>query len=295
MFRPEGQAAKMILAKLKSLLQERYTTLAVRVQSIVQGQSTSAGGAAVNAKLESAREWYEQFTGIDEVRRAQEKVVQSESKFISAQEARRDANKKLSEVDNKLRQVYGELERTRRGEDRYIFLVTQENTLIKERDILGTHFQRIEQEERENFSSLSSAIKESHEKERLQAERTKYWSIIASIVCTSLGFIFSTVNSRYRMNQFRSILSDAVTNEEKLALVVSDKLAEKVVKELQMQSSVAGKVTEKPTDTLSKEELRSFYQGLLSSLEKERVDRENFVIRIAMSTGAAFIIYKLFF
>ena len=49
-------------------------------------------------------------------------------------------------------------------------------------------FERLEKRERECFSLLSAAVRDSHEKERAQAEKTKYWSVLGSIIVSSVGF-----------------------------------------------------------------------------------------------------------
>ena len=49
-------------------------------------------------------------------------------------------------------------------------------------------FQHMEKSEREGFTGLSNAVRDSHEKERAQAEKTKYWSVLGSIIVSSVGF-----------------------------------------------------------------------------------------------------------
>ncbi|XP_065352395.1 mitochondrial potassium channel-like [Cloeon dipterum] len=283
MMRIDAQMARAILSRLKSVLKDKSTIITSNLRNRVQQQTTS-NGAVVNAKIESAREWYEEFTGIDEVRKAQDKVVLSESKFIAAQEERRKANKRLSDVDTKLREIYGELERTRRGEDRYIFLVTQEGALMKERDTLSAEFQRYEQEERENFSFLSSAVKESHEKERLQAERTKYWSIICSILGTVLGCGLSALNNHYRLKEFRNILNQAMANKENVELLVTETLSDSISRELAKHNNlnlakttaVATASTEDYSKYLvTKDEIQKLCDALLVNVEQEKIAQGN--------------------
>ncbi len=57
-------------------------------------------------------------------------------------------------------------------------------------------YQFYEKGERECFSALSNAVRDSHEKERAQAEKTKYWSILGSILGTCLGILGTTINNR---------------------------------------------------------------------------------------------------
>lgn len=83
-------------------------------------------------KLGEFLTWYEHFTGLDEVKMAQNRVLEAEERFIRAQEKRRDATVSLSEINNKLKELYAELDNTTRGEDRYVYLIQQEHKLLKE-------------------------------------------------------------------------------------------------------------------------------------------------------------------
>lgn len=46
---------------------------------------------------------------------------------------------------------------------------------------------------------FSAAVRESHEKERTRAERTKNWSIIGSVLGALIGVIGSTYVNRVRL------------------------------------------------------------------------------------------------
>ena len=95
---------------------------------------------------------YENFVGLTEVKAAQARVVEREKKFIDQQELRREAQAKITEVQKKIKvshqsisavlgmkyfyneifsfpfqDIHVELEKTHRGEDRYLVLVTQEH------------------------------------------------------------------------------------------------------------------------------------------------------------------------
>ena len=52
---------------------------------------------------------------------------------------------------------------------------------------LHREFDSAEQQERQLFRLYSGAVRLSHERERLNGERTKYWSLIASVGGTILG------------------------------------------------------------------------------------------------------------
>merc|ERR1711915_998708 len=55
---------------------------------------------------------------------------------------------------------------------------------------------------------------DSHEKERSQAEKTKYWSVLGSILGTCIGIFGTTINNRMRMNELRRLVSQNSTVEE---------------------------------------------------------------------------------
>lgn len=160
-------------------------------------------------KFKRLMDWYEEVTGLREVRLSQAKVLKAENRFIGSQDARRDVSKELAVVRDKLKDIYSELDQTSRGEDRYVMLITQEHKVLKEERRLADLFNRCEQEERENFSFLSSAVKESHEKERIQAERTKYWSIIGSILGTMIGIAGSSINNEFKMRELRKLVRES--------------------------------------------------------------------------------------
>ena len=68
---------------------------------------------------------YENVVGLTEVKAAQARVVECERKFIETQEMRREAQKMISDVQKRIKDIHLELEKTHRGEDRYLVLVTQ--------------------------------------------------------------------------------------------------------------------------------------------------------------------------
>ena len=78
--------------------------------------------------------------------------------------------------------------------------------MLRDEKYLRESFQSFEKEERENFAALSHAVRDSHEKERAQAEKTKYWSIIGSVIGTIIGIVGTTFNNRMRMQELRNLV-----------------------------------------------------------------------------------------
>eukprot|EP00092_Neocalanus_flemingeri_P023471 GFUD01025451.1.p1 GENE.GFUD01025451.1~~GFUD01025451.1.p1 ORF type:complete len:590 (-),score=165.01 GFUD01025451.1:130-1899(-) len=157
---------------------------------------------------------YENFVGLTEVKASQARVVECERKFIETQEMRREAQIKIADVQKRIKDIHLELEKTHRGEDRYLVLVTQEHQVLKEERNLQDEFQFHEKSEREYFSGLSNSVRDSHESERAQAEKTKYWSILGSILGTCIGIFGTTINNRMRMNELRKLVSQNSSVEE---------------------------------------------------------------------------------
>jgi hypothetical protein len=152
---------------------------------------------------------YEKFVGLTEVKAAQALVVKEERHFIDSQDQRRDTQTAINEVQNKLKSLRAELERTPRGEDKYLELITEEHAIIKNENAITEQLQNLERLEREKFSRLTTAVRDSHEKERAQAEKTKYWSVLGTVIGTCLGIIGTTVNNRMRMRELRQIVTDS--------------------------------------------------------------------------------------
>ncbi|XP_071438673.1 mitochondrial potassium channel-like isoform X2 [Hetaerina americana] len=153
---------------------------------------------------------YDEITGLKEVHDAQTRVLDAEKHFVLAQEERRNIQTKLAGLQKQLKQIYAELDKTPRGEERYVQLITMEHAVIKEEKMINEVFHQKEREERDHFSALSSAVKMGHEKERAQAERTKYWSIIGSVFGTLLGMLASSIMNDLRMRELRNIVGKSV-------------------------------------------------------------------------------------
>ncbi|OQV24372.1 putative Coiled-coil domain-containing protein 51 [Hypsibius exemplaris] len=163
-----------------------------------------------NQKITSWIQQYEDFLGLTEVKEAQSSVMEAEKSFIQSQQVRRERNRKVSDVQQKLQDIRAELERTARGEDRYLALVTQEHKLVKEERTFQQAANDSETAERGAFSLLSAAVRESHEKERARAERTKYWSVIGSVIGAMIGIVGTSLNNHLRMKELQSLVTRSV-------------------------------------------------------------------------------------
>lgn len=191
------------------------------------GRRNASVGAAVppagsiKQKLFNVFHLYEEVVGLTEVKAAQNRVIEAEQKFMTTQEERRKKQQRILELQARLKEIHAELDKTHRGEDRYLTLITQEHTLLREERMALQEFQNLEKDERDYFSTLSRALHESHEKERAQGERTKYWSIIGSVCGAVIGIVGATINNRIRLNQLRDLVERSSSQPE-IQLLVSN-------------------------------------------------------------------------
>ncbi|XP_053671255.1 mitochondrial potassium channel-like [Anopheles nili] len=171
------------------------------------------------SKLYEAQSFYDEFSGMNEVKFAQNRVIEIQDQLQLVQERRRHILLELTLVRKQLQDIYVELQKAIRGEHRYVELIKQEFDVLAREKEKNQIFQIIDQEERELFSHLTAAVKTSHEKERTQANNVKYWSIIASGVGALLGIIATSINYYFRNTQFETIRKAAEESNRKLESV----------------------------------------------------------------------------
>ncbi|KAB5537110.1 hypothetical protein PHYPO_G00115050 [Pangasianodon hypophthalmus] len=154
-------------------------------------------------------EKYEEFVGLNEVRDAQSKVTEAEKAFMVARGMVREAHMSLEALQVRLKEVRDRLDRVSREEAHYLELATLEHKLLQEERRLKTAYENAEGGEREKFALFSAGVRESHEKERARAERTKNWSIIGSVLGAIIGVMGSTYINRVRLQELKSLLLEA--------------------------------------------------------------------------------------
>uniref|UniRef100_A0A8D1EEI5 Coiled-coil domain containing 51 n=1 Tax=Sus scrofa TaxID=9823 RepID=A0A8D1EEI5_PIG len=160
----------------------------------------------------TAKAWwdrYEEFVGLSEVREAQGNVTEAEKVFMVARGLVREAREDLEGQQAKLKEVRDRLDRISRDDNQYLELATLEHRMLQEEKRLRMTYLRAEDSEREKFSLFSAAVRESHEKERTRAERTKNWSLIGSVLGALIGVAGSTYVNRVRLQELKALLLEA--------------------------------------------------------------------------------------
>ena len=158
---------------------------------------------------------YEDFIGVKEVRNIQLKVLTAESQFIQDNRERRSAFEQLKQVQEELKKIRGRLDSISRADEAYLDLVTNEHRLIKQEKHLDEQLVRKGEVERNSFQVFSQQLRDSQEVERLRQEKTKYLSLLGSLVGALLGVIATTINYALKKSDFNKIL-EAIENQSRI-------------------------------------------------------------------------------
>ncbi|XP_023558048.1 coiled-coil domain-containing protein 51 isoform X2 [Octodon degus] len=134
---------------------------------------------------------------------------QAEKVFMVARGLVREAREGLEVQQAKLKEVRDRLDRVSREDSQYLELATLEHRMLQEEKRLRAAYMHAEDSEREKFSLFSAAVRESHEKERARAERTKNWSLIGSVLGALIGVAGSTYVNRVRLQELKALLLEA--------------------------------------------------------------------------------------
>ncbi|CAF1620054.1 unnamed protein product [Adineta ricciae] len=179
---------------------------------------------------------YEDFVGLKEVKQAQTTVNDAERQFLQTQTERRSYSDELIKLQNELARIRFDMEKLSRSDDAYFELFKTEHELVKKEKSTQLELKKQDEIERRLFSSLQLALRESQEKEKMRVERTKYWSIIGSVVGALAGMIGATISNRYRMKEFRDIANDSQKLYEDL-IIKQEASINELKKELKSLSS----------------------------------------------------------
>ena len=130
---------------------------------------------------------FDDIVGISDVQEAQTSVKKAENEFMTTRSQVQSELSSLSSVQEKLKEVRRKLDRIPRDDERYLALATEEHRILVEEKKIKSEYEHLEALERDQFALLSGAVRDSHERERARAERTKHWSVIGSVGGAALG------------------------------------------------------------------------------------------------------------
>lgn len=139
----------------------------------------------------------EQLTGHSDVLEAQKLVKQRKEELRRWRNELLAVSTSYEEVQQKLKNLYTRKTQVYQEHKRDVLALqtinNEEETLLFQEQTLSSKLEEYKRSERECFDSLSDAIQESHERERAQSERMKYYSRLGSVLGALLGFLGSHV------------------------------------------------------------------------------------------------------
>lgn len=142
----------------------------------------------------------EHLTGHSDVLAAQKLVADKKNELHQWRNKLAVATSSLEELQQKLKHLYvkkTQLYQEQRGQRKDLSTLqaihSEEETLLFKEEELQASVENCRQQERHCFESLSDAIQESHEKERAQSERMKYYSRLGSLLGALFGFLGSNL------------------------------------------------------------------------------------------------------
>nr|XP_025948923.1 coiled-coil domain-containing protein 51 [Dromaius novaehollandiae] len=188
------------------------TEMAMGLLNRLTEAGTIMGRKSLQKISTTCKSWwdrYEEFVGLNEVREAQGKVTQAENIFMIARGIVREARENVEAQQIKLKEIRDRLDRVSRDDIQYLELATLEHKLLQEEKRYRAAYLNAEESEREKFSLFSAAVRESHEKERTRAEKTKNWSIIGSVLGAIIGVLGSTYVNRVRLQELKVLVLEA--------------------------------------------------------------------------------------
>ncbi|XP_047483176.1 uncharacterized protein LOC125035082 [Penaeus chinensis] len=160
--------------------------------------------------------WYENyqdFVGITDLKKAQDKVTELSETLLETQSKRREFQVEIEKLQENLIINQQRITKTELYSDEHYTLFDEAREMNASLKTLRGEFQICERLERDTFSQLSAAIRDCHERERFQAEQSKYWSIIASLVSAALASIITSINNWVRIREVKEHVS---TNSKQL-------------------------------------------------------------------------------
>lgn len=174
----------------------------------------------------------EQLTGHSDVLVAQKLVKQRKEELRRWRNELQEVSTIYEEVQQRLKNLYTRKTQVYQEHKRDVLALqainNEEETLLFQEQTLSSKLEECKQSERECFESLSDAIQDSHERERAQSEKMKYYSRLGSVLGALFGFLGSNVFLRRevrkhnqtqaeKMNHLESFLQDLQTHWESKA------------------------------------------------------------------------------
>ena len=153
-----------------------------------------------------------------------------------------------------------------RTSEAYLDLITKEHELLKKESKITSLLKTREETERDFFTKFSQSLRDSQEVERVRQEKTKYLSLIGSIVGALLGIIGTSVNHAMKRSDFKRILEAIESSSQN-----QQQLVEKVLQDVKETTTpLPSESQEEETNQVNschKESLENQIESLIQTTE----------------------------
>ncbi|XP_042233489.1 uncharacterized protein LOC121873814 isoform X2 [Homarus americanus] len=180
------------------------------ISSLRQTSITAPAGEAGTKKPEDWNDilnrWYQQyqdFIGITSLKTAQDRVTELSEVLHGVQSKRRELQAEIEDIQEKQVVNHDRINKTELYSKEHFTLLEQARQWNDQLKVVRSDFAQCERLERDTFTQMSAAIRDCHEQERMQAEQSKYWSIIASVVSAALASLITSVNNWVRIREIK--------------------------------------------------------------------------------------------
>ena len=134
--------------------------------------------------------------------------------MFKCQDQRRDLTRGASSINDKLKEIYSELIQTKRDDPKYVQLTILENKCLQEQSRITGQLNLLEGEERDHFTQLATAIKEYHDSQTINAQNSKYLSLLGSLILAILSLTGTIIYNNKRILAVRNVIAEAQISME---------------------------------------------------------------------------------
>lgn len=176
-------------------------------------------GSRATKIVSYVRNTTEELTGQSDVAVAQAQVREKRNELKTWRQDVADATARYEEIQHKLRHLYAIKTQLYQAQRRDLAALqsinSEEEELLTSEQALSEQLDSVKQKERECFEALGDSILNSHERERAQSERMKYYSRLGSVLGAVLGFMGSNLFLRREVRKHQNLQELKMDNVEK--------------------------------------------------------------------------------
>lgn len=211
------ERAQEKISNLQNLTVNKYVSIIKKINQSTFSQDLNAASlqtSPIPKRLINYWQWYQQLTGMDKVDIAKQQVITVQDKLFRCQGQRRILTREASLINEKLKEIYSELIQTKRDDPKYVQLTILENKGLQEQVRITDKLQVLENEERDHFTQLATAIKEYHDSQSMNAQKYKYISFSASALLAIVSLLGSMFYNNKRIADVRNVITEAQNSIE---------------------------------------------------------------------------------